>query len=178
MTKIVRSVNAGTQTAISQQHTQPFHIVTVVFPSETVYLSEGPAISFEGHTYLEGRISVGGLRWTGEGEQGCTLEIYNDANVAAGWFMANKVANATATIWLVHRDAAGSFTTPVKYAEGSCDTSELTPEYLRMTLVTINVARKFFPSTYLGSCGFGHMPQEKAVVFWNNTTYVLERDYG
>jgi hypothetical protein len=178
MTKIVRSVNAGTQTAISQQHTQPFHICTLVLPSETVYLSEGPAMVFETHTYLEGRIRVGELRWNGEGVQGCTLEVYNDANSAASWFMANKIANATATVWLVHRDAAGNFTTPVKYAEGSCDTSELTPESLRMTLVTINTDRKFFPNTYLGTCGFNHMPQERAVVFWNNTTYVLERDYG
>ena len=133
---------------------------------------------FETNTYLDGRVVVSNLSWTGEGSQTCTLEIINDSNFAASLFLQNKIADATITIWTVYRNADGSFNTPVLYAIGAADDSELNRDYLRITLVTSRLKTKHFPNNYMGSAGFNHLPAEGTVVFWNSTTYVLERDYG
>jgi len=182
MTRIVRALDAGSQQAIVQTHTRPFHICDLTLPSGTLYLSEGPQIAFDNgtgsHNYLEGRVAVQELSWDGEGEQRCSLEFPNDSNTSASWFLTNKLANATVTLWLVHALSIGTYSTPVKYISGSCDSSELTPETLRVVVATQNASRRYVPNQYMGSLGFNHIPHERAVVFWNSTTFVLERDFG
>lgn len=178
MTAIKRTIDGGTLTAITSQHTQPFHIVKIEFTTEVVYLSEGPQVTHGGNVYVEGRVKVSNLSWTGDGSQTCTLEILNVANYAANLFMANKIADAAVTIWTVHREPAGTFTTPVLYAVGTGDESELTLDSLTVTLLTSKYKTKFFPNTYMGSAGYTHIPPEGTVVFWNTDAYQLERDYG
>lgn len=178
MTAIRRDIEVGTQTAIEAQHTQPFHIVKIEFPSEVVYLSEGPEVTHGGSVYLEGRVRVSNLSWTGDGGQTCTLEILNESNYAANLFLSNKIADATVTVWTVYRKPDTTFTTPVLYATGTGDESELTLDALRVTLLTSRYKTKFFPNTYMGTAGFTHIPPEGTVVFWNMDAYVLERDYG
>ena len=179
---IRRTLDAGTQYTVSRSHTQPFHIVDLELPTGTVYLSEGPQFAFDNgtgsHTYLEGRVEVGDLVWSPEGGQSCALTIYNENGIAASWFFSNRLAEATAVIYLVHLNADNTFSAPIRYAVGSCDGATLAPEALRVNILTLNRERKFFPNTYMGTVGFNHMPQENAVVFWNNTTFVLERDFG
>ena len=187
MTAITRAVNAGTTTAIGLQHTQPYHICDLVLPtSGTQYLSEGPQLAFDNgegagsHNYLEGRIRVGALQWDADGNQSCQLEILDDASHnATTWFLGNKIGNATVRLWIVYRNSDGNSNTPMKYAVGSCDSSDLEAGVLRVRIITTNSARKFFPNTYIGpAMGAAHLPAERAIVFWNNTTYVLEGDYS
>lgn len=185
MTALTRTVNAGTTTAIGRQHTQPFHICKLVLPtSGNKYLSEGPSVTWDNglgdgsQTYLEGRIRVGELRWNSDGEQVCKLDVLDNATHDAwAWFLANKISSATVTIWIAYRESNGSVNTPILYATGSCDSSELSEDGMSITVITVSTARKFFPNTYAGTVGLNHIPQEGAVVFWNNTTYVLEREY-
>jgi len=183
MTQIKRTVNAGTLTAIGQQHTQPFHICELALPtSGTQYLSEGPQVTFNSgggnHNYLEGRILVSQLNWTGGSGQNCVLEVLdNTSHDGASWFLNNKMENGSVIIWIVYRNSDGSFNTPVKYAVGSCDSSELLASELRITVITNNATRKFTPSNYIGTAGFEHIPQDRAVVIWNNTNYELQRAY-
>lgn len=185
MTAINRTVNAGTTTAVGRQHTQPFHICKLALPTTgNQYLSEGPAVTWDNglgdgsRTYLEGRIRVGQLSWNGDSEQTCTLEVLDDSTHAAWqWFIDNKISEASVSIWVAYREMNGTVNTPILYAVGSCDSSELTEEGMKITVITVNSARKFFPNTYIGSTGAAHLPAEGAVVFWNSTTYVLERDY-
>ena len=185
MTALTRTLNAGTTTAIGRQHTQPFHICKLALPTTgNVYLSEGPAVTWDNglgdgsQSYLEGRIRVGPLQWDSDGAQSCTLEVLDDATHAAwGWFLGNKIGNTTVTLWIAYREMNGTVNTPILYATGSCDSSELTAEGMKVSVITVNTVRKYFPNTYIGAVGCAHLPQERAVVFWNNTTYVLERDY-
>lgn len=179
MTRIVRDdVTGGVLTVIGQQHTQPFHIVQITFPNEEVYLSEGPAMTFEGHSFLEGRVLVGNPAWSADGNQTCSLEILNVGGYAASLFLTNKVADAQVRILKVYRDYAGTFSTPIEYVVGSCDDSELTPDAVKIGITTARGNTRYFPGTYMGSVGLNHMPVEGSVVFWNATTYVLEKDYG
>ena len=102
MTRITRDVDAATLTAIALQHTQPVHLVRITINPEAptfLYYSEGLEISFNGNTYLEGAVKVGALSWDGEGEQGCTIEILNEAGVAASLFFAEDFYNALVDIW-------------------------------------------------------------------------------
>jgi hypothetical protein len=178
VTIIKRTIDAGTLAAITAQHTQPIHIVQLQFQSEFVYLSEGPEVVYGGNTYLEGRVKVSNLSWTGDGVQTCTLEILNEDNYASVLFLQNKIADVLVTIWTVYRNPNGTFTTPVLYVVGTGDDSELGLDALRLTIASSRFKTKFFPNTYMGSAGFTHIPAEGTVVFWNGTTYVLERDYG
>jgi hypothetical protein len=178
MTAITRSLDAGTLAVIQAQHTQPFHIVRIDFPTDTVYLSEGPAVTYSGNVYLEGRVKVSNLTWTGDGSQTCTLEILNENNYAATLFLNNQIADADITIWTVHRKPDTTFTVPDVYAVGTVDNSELTLDELRLTLATSRYRTRFFPRNYMGNAGFNYIPAEGTVVFWNSTTYVLEREYG
>lgn len=180
MTAINRSLDSGVATAITAQHTQPFHLVRIVFPTETVYLSEGPGLTAGdtplGQAFIEGRVKVSNLSWTGDGQQTCTLDILNVDNYAANLFIANRIADARVTIWLIMRKPDGSYEAPTLYADGSCDASEFDTD-LHITLVTSSLKTKFFPNTYAGSAGLNHLCAEGTVVFWNSTSYVLERDY-
>ena len=182
MSKIMRTIDATAADAIRKQLLQPFHIMDRVLPIGTAYLAEGPQMSFNNgtgaHTDLEGRFDVKNLKWSGDGVQACSIEIYNEANEASAWFMTNRISDAYVTLYLVYRRPDTSFSVPVKYAVGSCDQIELTPDSMTMNILTLNKERKFSPSQYIGSKGFNHLPPERGVVFWNNTTYVLERDFG
>jgi hypothetical protein len=185
MTRIVRDITVDNLAAVGAQHTQPFNLVEITFESERVFLSEGPEVTFApggdvigDQVFIEGRVTVSSPSWTGEGVQSCTLEILNENNYAAALFIANRLANASVRIWAIHRNPDNSFTDPDLYFVGSCENNELSPEALSVTLTSNSTTRKFFPNQYMGSSGFSYIPPEGAVVFWNSTSYVLERDYG
>jgi len=178
---IKRTVDATVSDTIRKQHVQPFHILDLELPTGTVYLSEGPQVEFDNgtgtHNYLAGRFQVESVSWPGDGGQSCAIELYNENDVATTWFIQNRMADATVVLWFVYKRSDGTFSVPVKYIVGSCDASELTPDSLKVQIQPPNRERKFFPNTQISSAGFNHLPQERAVVFWNNTTHVLEREY-
>ena len=183
MTAVTRAVDSGVITEAGQTHTKPFHLVKAVLPSGTIYLSEGPAVTFNGTTigsgdsYLEGRVCVDGLAWSGEAGQTCRIRIYNEANYAADLFLANQFAEASFTIWFVYKKADGSYTVPVKYIVGGCESCQLTYEEVTLEVTPSAFRSKFVPNVYFQDAGFEHLPAEGSVVFWNNSQYVLQRAY-
>ena len=177
MTAITRSVDAGVLTEVINAHTRPFHLVKLVVPLGTHYYSEGPAMTFESQSYLEGRVCVKQLSWSGETGQTCEIRIYNETGEAATMFMANQFAEASITVYFVYRKADGSFTVPVLYVVGGVETVQLTYTEVILQVTAAKFRSKYVPNAYVGDAGFNHLPAEGNVVFWNNSQYVLERAY-
>ena len=183
MTAITRTLDAGTQSAIALQHTQPVHLVRITLNPDSpsyLYYSEGPTISFGGQSYLEGRVRVGQLSWDHEGGQSCTIEVENVSDAAETLFFNNSFYNAVVDIWTTYVDGVGANTTPVLYITGGVEGASLTPATLKATVVTQKLKISYTPNKYMGSTavGFNWIPPDGAVVIWNGGSYVLERETG
>jgi hypothetical protein len=185
MSQITRNIDAGNLTAIGLAHTQPVHLVRLTTepntPGETAYyyLSEGPDITFNSDPYIGSSVRVGPLSWTGEGDQTCTVEILNDGGLAQTLFFdVAALADSLVDIWLTYVDSLGANSTPTYYIAGGIAGSSLSPESLKLIVVTMKARTAYAPNSYMEAAGFTHIPPDGAVVIWNEGTYILERSNG
>lgn len=171
---MTRITNSGVQGEIAKIATMPFHIAKIEFASQTSFVSEGPEVTFGGNAYLDSSLSVGTIKYGTAGFERADIALLDYSNGIIAQYLQNKVLDVPCTLYLVYRDSAGAFTTPVMLAEGVIEPDRISGSEVSLTLLPKSELSSFYPTVYFNEDnGATHLAKSGTIVEWGDEKFEL-----
>lgn len=176
VSKVIRDVASDTLLEAAKVHVEPYHLVSIVTTGGTLYYSDGQETVFGGNTYIVSGVKVDPMTWSGTGKQTGSITLMNDdMNIEIAIILSTGVADAPVKVWKTYRTGVGTYTTPVLMLDGFLDSSEITPEEVRITILSSNSTTVFVPNRYFTKDeGFNFVPKPGSTVTVANDVFLFE----
>jgi hypothetical protein len=174
-----RILPTGLVTELQSTYTRPFRAVALTIGGTNYYFSEGPAITFGGHSYVASRVKVSAVQFQDNAKQAANVTIFSTQGntEAEDFFLNNQLVEVPVDIYQVYQKADNSFTTPLLYIRGTCSGASMDENNTSVTL-TVELFRAgaaFTPNRYFSVAeGFHYLPPENSIIYWNGTKYTLQ----
>ena len=144
---------------VSDPLVTPFYLVELGF-TPTLYLSSGPTITWDGHTWVAAPLEVSQINLDITAEQTTSLRIANHDRSIGAILLNESAQDKPVKIWLNYDDPAF---TPVLMSEGQMDGAQI-GEFIELAVISRSTAYGSTPRIICSPPLFNHLPPPGTVI--------------